>query len=249
VIFTLGGQATECPFGDGALGGQTSVCKAGQMSLADVWPLFRLRVTSPTVRLVVPGETELAVLAGLAADGVYDPQNRFLARSPVAGWDGGESPQAELSFLRYYWASLADWSPQRWNLLFAVFSGEECVGVQEIGAQDFALTRTVSTGSWLAAEYQGRGLGREMRAAVLQLAFELGADRAESAVWSDNGPSLGVSRALGYRSNGATVRAYRGRRLEQVNLVLDRSDWAQRLDITVTGLDPATRDLLGVGSL
>lgn len=218
------------------------------MSLGDLWPVLNIYVTSPTVRLVVPDETDREQLARLAAKGVYDPQNRYLTHSPVAGWEGGASPQAERSFLRYHWSCLANWRPQRWNLLFAVYSGAECIGAQEIGAQDFDLTRTVSTESWLTSEHQGRGFGREMRSAVLQLAFELGADRAESAAWTDNGPSLGVSHALGYKANGTTIRAYRGHRLEQVNLILERSSWTYRSDITVSGLNSATRELLGASS-
>ena len=209
-----------------------------------LWPVRRIRVESPALQLIFPSETELEQLALLASDGVYDPQNRYLARSPVAGWTGSESPEAERSFLLYYWSALADWHPRRWNLVFAVVVDGLCVGVQEIGAQDFALTRTVSTGSWIASTSQKRGLGREMRAAVLQLAFELGAVRAESAAWSDNAPSLRVSRALGYQPNGTTIRAYRGRRLEQLNLVLTRAHWTPRPDIRVRGLDVEARELL-----
>ncbi len=50
-----------------------------------MWPLLRVRIESPTSRLVAPGESELEELTGLVATGVYDPQNRYLARSPVAG--------------------------------------------------------------------------------------------------------------------------------------------------------------------
>ena len=41
--------------------------------------------------------------------------------------------------------------------------------------------RTVGTGSWLGRPYQGRGIGKEMRGAVLALAFDgLGAEVAET---------------------------------------------------------------------
>src|SRR5256885_9501597 len=55
------------------------------------------------------------------------------------------------------------------------------IGVQEVAGRDFAGTRRVSTGSWLGAPHQGHGLGTEMRAAVLELAFRgLGAEVAVS---------------------------------------------------------------------
>jgi RimJ/RimL family protein N-acetyltransferase len=76
------------------------------------------------------------------------------------------SPEAERRFLRYFWAALADWRPERWNLMLAARAGGDIVGVQEIGAQHFELTRTVSTGSWLGRRYQGAGYGKAVREAV-----------------------------------------------------------------------------------
>ncbi|PGH45405.1 GNAT family N-acetyltransferase [Micromonospora sp. WMMA1996] len=221
-----------------------------RMTLAEVWPVRRLRVTTSVLELAVPGEDELAELAMHAAAGIYDPQSRFLARSPVAGWESGPSPQAEWSFLRYYWASLADWRPSRWNLVMAVKVDGACVGVQEIGAQDFGITRTVSTGSWIARRFQRRGYGKQMRAAILHLAFAgLGADRAESAAWSTNAPSLGVSWSLGYQSNGTTIRAFDGARQEQINLVLDRQRWESgRDDIAIHGLGDEVLELMDVSA-
>ena len=216
------------------------------MTLADIWPVRGVRVTTSVLELVVPGEDELAELAIHAAAGIYDPQDRFLARSPAAGWESGPSPQAEWSFLRYCWASLADWRPGRWNLVMAVKVDGVCVGVQEIGAQGFGITKTVSTGSWIARRFQRRGYGKEMRAAILHLAFAgLGAERAESAAWSTNAPSLGVSWSLGYQSNGTTIRAFEGARQEQINLVLDRERWeSHRDDITIHGLSDEVLELM-----
>ncbi|MEH3076695.1 MAG: GNAT family protein [Quadrisphaera sp.] len=215
------------------------------MPIADLWPTLGIRVSTPELHLMTPDEHQLADLAVLAAKSVYDPQNRFLPRTPVAGWSGGEPTEAGRAFLRYYWASLADWSPQRWNLLLVVQVGGRCIGVQEIGAQDFAVTRTISTGSWITPGYQGRGLGRAMRAAVLHLAFAIGAERAESAAWSDNAPSLAVSRALGYRPNGTTVRSGNGQRHEQLNFLLERTDWVRDPRVEVHGLTEAARAFLG----
>jgi GNAT superfamily N-acetyltransferase len=57
------------------------------------------------------------------------------------------------------------------------------VGSQGVGGRDFAVLREVHTGSWLERRYQGQGIGTQMRAAVLALAFDgLEAQSAVSAV-------------------------------------------------------------------
>ena len=77
--------------------------------------------------------------------------------------------------------------------------GGVLVGLQELMAKDFAVTRTVETGSWLGAAHQGDGIGTEMREAVLQFAFDhLKATRADSGAFVDNPRSLRVSEKLGY---------------------------------------------------
>jgi RimJ/RimL family protein N-acetyltransferase len=218
------------------------------MSLVGLWPVLGIKVRTAAVELFVPGEDTLEVLARLAAVGIYDPQDRFLPRTPVGGWEDVASPEAEQRFLRYFWSSLADWRPERWNLLFAARAGGEVVGVQEIGAKDFAVTRTVSTGSWIGRRYQGAGYGTAMREAVLHLAFDrLGAERADTAAWVTNHASLAVSRSLGYRDNGTTTRAADGKRVDQINLTLSRSDWHRPAgDCIVSGLTSGAADMLGL---
>ncbi|MGI5238696.1 GNAT family N-acetyltransferase [Dactylosporangium sp. CA-139066] len=217
------------------------------MELVEIWPVVGLQVQTPDVELFVPGEGTLVEVARLAAAGIYDPQNYYLPRTPVGGWEDFESPEAERRFLRYYWAAFADWRPERWNLMLAAKVGGVLVGVQEIGAQDFAVTRVVSTGSWIGRAYQRAGHGKAMRRAVLHLAFAgLGAERADTAAWASNEPSLAVSAALGYQPNGTTTRAAEGRRVDQINLTLRRADWRGSSDgCSITGLSPGARAMLG----
>lgn len=213
-----------------------------------MWPVFGVRVHTPAVELFVPDQEAVVEVARLAAKGIYDPQNQYLPRTPVGGWEDVDAPEAERRFLRYYWATLADWRPERWNLLLAARAGDDIIGVQEIGAQHFALTRTVSTGSWVGRQHQGAGHGKAMREAILHLAFAgIGAERADSAAWVTNHASLGVSRALGYRANGTTTRAAEGRRVEQVNLTLRRADWHASPDqFAITGLSPDACAMFGL---
>jgi RimJ/RimL family protein N-acetyltransferase len=108
-------------------------------------------------------------------------------------------------------------------------------------ATDFAIKRQVGTGSWLGQGYQGHGLGKEMRAAILHLAFAgLGAVRATSGAFEDNAASLAVSRALDYVENGDDIGAPRGTPVRQIRLLLTRENWEKnrRADIQIHGLEP-----------
>ena len=117
---------------------------------------------------------------------------------------------------------------------------ETIVGVQDLIGVEYARTRQVATGSWLGKAYQGHGIGKEMRAAVLHLAFAgLGAQRATSEAFEDNAASLAVSRALGYVENGDDIKVSRGRSRRAVRLVLHREVWQKncRDDMQIQGLE------------
>jgi RimJ/RimL family protein N-acetyltransferase len=108
-------------------------------------------------------------------------------------------------------------------------------------ATHFPTTRAVETGSWLVRRAQGRGIGKEMRAAVLHLAFEgLGAVEAYSASFEDNLASQAVSRANGYEPNGTLIHAREGRPARNLKWILTRERWqaSRRDDIEIQGLEP-----------
>ncbi len=137
---------------------------------------------------------------------------------------------------QWHWRCRAECTPESWTLLLGIWHEGEFVGCQDVTAKDFAALKTVSTGSWLKKSVQGRGLGKEMRAAVVLYAFDsLGAEAAESeaALWNE--ASLGVSRALGYELNGTTRKAW-GTKVETVQHVrltpetFKRPDWALQVE-------------------
>jgi RimJ/RimL family protein N-acetyltransferase len=87
-----------------------------------------------------------------------------------------------------------------------------------------------------------------MRAATLHLGFAgFGAQRATTAAFVDNAPSLGVTRRLGYEPNGMSVNRRRDEAGEQRHFVLTRNAWAARRrdDIELVGVD-AAREQLGI---
>ncbi|WP_410600884.1 GNAT family N-acetyltransferase [Amycolatopsis sp. lyj-90] len=92
---------------------------------------------------------------------------------------------------------------------------------------------------WLAPGRRGRGIGAEMRAAVLQLAFAgLGAREATSDAFTDNNASNRVSRALGYEPNGTSWDTRRGEVAQIQCWRLTRDVWerARRDDIELAGV-------------
>jgi RimJ/RimL family protein N-acetyltransferase len=107
-------------------------------------------------------------------------------------------------------------------------------------AKSFTRLRTVETGSWLGRQYQGQGLGKEIRAAILHLAFEgLGAVEAMSGAFHDNHASLATSKSLGYAENGDRLMLRRNRPDRIIDLKLDRATWESRRrdDIEIEGLE------------
>ncbi|CAA9249863.1 MAG: hypothetical protein AVDCRST_MAG76-2219 [uncultured Acidimicrobiales bacterium] len=206
------------------------------MAPVDHWPLFGLRVRTPRLELRYPDDELVAEAAELAVQGIHEPGYRPFLRS----WDEVPPPHQQRNTLQYLWGTRASWKPDSWHCGFAVMVHGQVVGLQTVLADGFPTRRTVKTGSWLGRPHQGTGIGTEMRAAVLHLAFDgLGAVRAESGAWHDNSASLAVSRKLGYAENGDEWLLRGDSPDREVRLVLQRERWAQgrRQDIQLEGLE------------
>lgn len=190
-----------------------------------------LRLTTPRLALRLPCAEELAELADLAAAGIHDP-----AVMPfTVPWTDQSPAERARSVVQHHWKVLGSSTASHWTLPFAVFLEGKVVGMQDISAADFAVRREVSTGSWLARAHHGQGIGTEMRAAVLHLAFaELQAQDAVSAAFDDNGASLGVSRKLGYQPDGIERHLVRGSVSTTRRLRLNRAAWQAHASIQVT---------------
>ncbi|MEU0100536.1 GNAT family protein [Streptomyces sp. NPDC006267] len=208
------------------------------------WPLYGLRLRTPRLELRLPGLELLDELASVAAGGVHAPD-----RMPfTVPWTDGRPEEVGRGVLQHVLGTVADWSVQDWTLSLAVLHEGRAVGRQDLSGRGFAVRRQVRTGSWLGLAFQGRGLGTEMRAAALHLAFAgLGARYAVSSAMTDNPRSLGVSRRLGYTDDGLETEIVRGAPVALRRLRLDRTRWEahRSVDITVEGLD-ACRAEFGV---
>lgn len=207
------------------------------------WPLYDLVVRTPRLELRLPDEDELVALARLAGEGIHDP-----GWMPLMGWTDQPSPQLERGVLHWHWGRRADWMPTSWNYNPVAFVDGEVVGTQGMYADQFAKLRVVNTGSWLGRRFQGRGIGKEMRAAILHLAFAgLDALEARSGYWHDNEPSRRVSEAMGYERVGERWLLRRDVRDLEIQVRLRRDVWRERRrdDIELVALEPCL-ELFGV---
>jgi RimJ/RimL family protein N-acetyltransferase len=211
--------------------------------LTDVFPPYGLVLRTPRLELRLPSPEQLAALGELADEGVHDPA---LMPFTVPWTDQPPGARARM-VMQHHWEVMSRLGPTRWTLPFAVLCDGRPVGFQDVSGTDFAVTRQVATGSWLGRRHHGQGIGTEMRAAVLHLAFAgLGADQAVSAAATDNPASLRVSRKLGYDTDGTERIAVRNALSEHVRLRLDRAAWAahRTVPVGIEGLE-ACRELLG----
>lgn len=87
--------------------------------LVDLWPIYRVRITTPRLQLRLPTESELAELADVAGKGVHNPTERPF----LTPWtEGGPLDRARF-VLREHWANLAGWAVDRWAFDFGVTRG------------------------------------------------------------------------------------------------------------------------------
>jgi RimJ/RimL family protein N-acetyltransferase len=214
------------------------------LPLAAYWPIFGLRLATPRLVLTPLQDADLPEIMELILAGIHEPD-----RMPFAlPWTDAPRDEMVANALRHYWSTRASSTPDDWAVPFMIRRKGELVGMQDLTGRNFAVTRTVSTGSWLGSAFQGQGIGTEMRSAVVQFAFDhLAADRADSGAFTDNAQSLAVSRKLGYRPDGTAVLQRRpGERAVEQRLTVDRTtfvrpDWM----VQVRGL-PACRSFFGI---
>lgn len=207
------------------------------------WPLFDLSIRTPRVELRYPDDDLVVRTIEVSTKGIHDPADMPFG----VPWTDKPSPVFERASIQHYWQGRANHKADNWHMPLVVLVDGEPVGVQACQAENFARTRTAGTGSWLGRAFQGQGIGKEMRAAVLHFLFAgLDAQRCESGAWHDNAPSLGVSRSLGYVENGDAIAMRRDVADRQIRLLLPREEWETRRrdDIEINNLEPCLEFLV-----
>jgi RimJ/RimL family protein N-acetyltransferase len=212
------------------------------MDLTAAFPPFGLRIEAGPLVLRPVTDDVLPVLVEVALAGVHDP-----ARMPFYyPWTDSPADKLPSEFVQYHWGVRSRWSRAAWSLEFAVEYDGVIVGTQGFATQDYVVTRTGETGSWLGLSHQGRGIGTRMRQAVCAFVFDcLDAGEITSAAFADNPASLAVSRKVGYRTNGQKRLSSRGELAVNQLLVLRPEDFVRGEPTTVTGVD-AFRRFIGL---
>lgn len=194
------------------------------------YPLLDVRISTPALELHGATDERLDQLADVVRAGKthadpapYDDPMSFYEPDPdlrVAQW------------LRAIWRGRGKVDVDAWRVYLVVVVDGRPVGEQTLSGANFSTLGTVTTFSWLSADHRGRGLGREMREAVLHLAFEgLGAKEAASDAFVDNAGSNAISRRLGYQPNGTEWATRRGEPALLNRWRLTRARWeAHRRD-------------------
>jgi RimJ/RimL family protein N-acetyltransferase len=211
-----------------------------------LWPIYDLRLQTGDLELRLPAEAELLAFSALAP--TIHPPDEMPFGLP---WTDVPSPARERSSYQFWLGTRANWRPDEWILTLGVWVAGQPAGFQDLVAKEFATYHAVRTGSWLGGEFQGRGIGKVMRQAVLALAFDhLGAELAETEAFIDNPASNRVSLAIGYEPNGFGQLAPRGvpRRTQRFRLTREGWQSRPRPDVRVEGLE-ACLDLFGLPAL
>ncbi|SDK61137.1 Protein N-acetyltransferase, RimJ/RimL family [Glycomyces sambucus] len=215
--------------------------------LTDYLPVYRIRLRTARLELRLPDMDDLVALADRAAEGVHTPD--FMPF--VEPWTEAAPLERGRATIQWQMKAVAGSTPEDWALPFVTVHEGKVIGMQEVTAKRFGVTREATTGSWLGLAHHGQGFGTEMRAAVLAFLFEgLGADYALSASFDGNEPSAGVSRRLGYLADGVDHKVLRDQRRLDRRWRLDRERWEahRRHEVAIEGLDEEARAALGLGA-
>jgi RimJ/RimL family protein N-acetyltransferase len=187
-------------------------------TIAAALPLLGLRITAGPIELRGVTDDLLLPLAEVASAGIHDAD----AMPFSVAWSLTPPDEMPLTAAQYHWGQRARFSPARWSADFAVFYDGELVGSQGISTEDYLITRTGETGSWLARRYQGKGIGTAMRQVICAFAIDhLDAEQITSGAFTDNLASLAVSRKCGYTDNGQATKVRMGKRATLRRVVLE----------------------------
>ena len=213
-------------------------------AVEEIWPLFALRIVAGPLELRPVRDEDIPALVSMAAGGIHAPETMPF----TFPWT--DTPAADLgrTMASYYWRTRAELSPARWTVDFTVRWHGDTVGVQGFRTENYLVTGTGQTGSWLGRGHQGQGIGTMMRQTLCAFVFDhLDAQEVQSAAYVDNPASLAVSMKVGYSTNGQFREQRRpGELAISQQLTLNEPDLVRHdFDLRVDGLEPV-RQFLGL---
>lgn len=208
------------------------------------YPPLDVEVHTPRLRLLAATDDRLERLAPLVAAGK--------ASDDPAPWDDPSAfyePDPEVRVQRWLqasWRARGTVRDDAWRLSFVVSVDDEPVGQQDLTGRDLEDLGIVESTSWVSADVRGRGIGTEMRSAILHLAFDgFDAMEAHSEAAMDNVGSNSISERLGYERNGVAWATHQGEPRLGQRWRLTRDAWLprRRTDIDLLGVRPCRRTL------
>lgn len=122
--------------------------------MPDPWPLRHLVLRTPRLTLRPDDDAGLYELAALALRGVHPPQQMPF----LTPWTDQPPDDLVRSSVQHFWRARAQLAATDWSVNFLVRHDGRIIGIQELSGKDFAITREVSTGSWLGAVADEVGL-------------------------------------------------------------------------------------------
>jgi len=203
-----------------------------------LYPPLNLRVVTPRLELRGANDDLLNRLAPVVGSGK--------ATADPPPWDDPSpfyEPDPDVrvhKWLRGIWRGRGTVRPELWRLYFVVVVDGEPIGMQDVIGDQFDSFGTVETSSWVSSDARQRGIGTEMRSAILHFAFDgLGAEEAHSEAAVENAGSNGVSERLGYERNGTAWATHQGQPVLGQRWRLGRETWADRRrnDIAMSGVE------------
>jgi RimJ/RimL family protein N-acetyltransferase len=201
----------------------------------NVEPLYGLHLRTPRLELRLGSRDELVEVHELARQGIHPPDEMPFE---IPWTDRSSEDDFVEQAVEFHQAALRDWRPDRWSFNPLAFLADRPIGSQGMRAENFPEDRIVDTGSWLGHAFQRQGLGTEMRAALLELAFrQLGARTATSGSVLGNESSKRVSEKLGYEIVGKSTIAPRGEPVDKYDFRIESARWRSPFPIEIEGAE------------
>jgi len=165
-------------------------------------------------------------MATLATRGIHAPGT--IAFGDM--WTNGTPEEVVRHVLQWNWRTRANWTSEKWTLSLAVLHDSEIIGNGWMFAENFSSVRIFGTSSWLGLAHQGKGFGKELRSGLLDLGFNgLQARQARTNALAHNGASIGVTRSMGYKEIGTSMRKVGDDEVPSLSFRLDRQTWEQNI--------------------
>lgn len=201
------------------------------------YPPFGLQLSDGDLLLRIAEDSDLLHLCSVRETDIFAPNCPW-----VFPWI--QQDNVALSTAQFQWGLRASNSPSNWALSFVAYWGGEFVGSIDMRAVNFKEKSCIETGSYVLRRFQGRGLGKRMRALVATYAFDFLGARELQTTWHPlNSASGGVSRALGYEVTGRTECGEHDRPEVHARLMPERFE--ARPELSVSGHTPELMAFLG----